>query len=101
MTYAQTYAFIYPMHYEWDKEKAKSNFKKHGVLFSDAVLVLEDDHALTIEDDEAEGETRFITLGEVSFSSVLVVIWTERVNDVIRIISARKATKHEKRMYQQ
>ncbi len=87
------------MRYEWDRTKAASNLRKHGIRFADAVTALEDDHALTIEDDSAQDERRFVTIGMNDALHLLVVIWTERVIDVIRIISARKATAHERKMY--
>ncbi len=87
------------MEFDWDKEKAKANVKKHGVRFSDATQVFEDDFALTIEDDSSEREQRWVTLG-LTDEGCLVVVWTERFNDVTRIISARKATTHEKKIYQ-
>jgi len=87
------------VHYEWDKTKAKSNALKHGIRFVDAVTALEDDSALTIEDDSAEGEQRFVTIGMNDTLYLLVVSWTERIGNVIRIISARKATAHERKTY--
>ncbi len=87
------------MHYEWDKTKAASNTQKHGIRFADAVTALEDDSALTVEDDSAEGERRFVTIGMNDTLRMLVVIWTERRIDTIRIISARKATAHERKAY--
>jgi len=87
------------MRYEWDKAKAASNLRKHGIRFADAVTTLEDDYALTVEDDSAEGEMRFVTIGMNDALHLLVVVWTERVCDLIRIISARKATAHERKTY--
>lgn len=87
------------MSYEWDPNKAKSNFKKHGVKFADAVGVFEDENAITI-DDENEKEDRYVTIGMDFLSRILVVVYTFR-DIVIRIISARKATKREKRMYEE
>lgn len=88
------------MHYEWDKAKAASNIRKHGIRFADAVIVLEDDAALTIEDDSAEDERRFVSIGMNDVLHMLVVAWTERSIDTIRIIPARKATAHERKMYE-
>lgn len=81
----------------WDQEKAASNLKKHGIVFSDAVGVLENENALTIEDEHPD-ENRFITLGMDAFGRILVVVYTYR-GDTIRIISARKATAREKKAY--
>lgn len=87
------------MKFEWDKKKAKANIKKHGVRFSDASQVFEDDFALTKEDDSSENEQRWVTLG-LTDEGCLVVVWTERTNAITRIISARNATAHEKKTYQ-
>jgi hypothetical protein len=85
--------------YEWDPNKAKSNFKKHGIKFADAVRVFEDENAITIEDDH-EKEDRFITIGMDFLSRILVVIYTFR-DIVIRIISARKATARERKIHEE
>lgn len=84
--------------YEWDERKARANLEKHGIDFADAVSVLEDELALTIPDPEA-AERRFITVGEDSIRRLLVVVFTER-GDRIRIISARAATKRERKQYE-
>ncbi|MBI1920245.1 MAG: BrnT family toxin [Geobacter sp.] len=88
------------MKFEWDSAKAASNRKKHGVDFADAVGVFEDGLAITIEDQDAEGERRFITIGMDFTLKILVVVYASRVADVIRIISARKATKTERQTYE-
>ncbi len=87
------------MSYEWDPDKAKSNYKKHRVKFSDAVGVFEDENAITIE-DEHESESRFITIGRDFLRRILVVVYTFR-GVIIRIISARKATTREKQEYKE
>ncbi|MDX8396842.1 MAG: BrnT family toxin [Mariprofundaceae bacterium] len=87
------------MIFQWDKGKAETNMKKHGVRFVDAVMVFDDDFSLTIEDDAAEGELIWLTLG-MTDEGCLVVVWTERIGDEVRIISARNATRHEKKYYQ-
>ena len=87
------------MDYQWDPNKAKSNLKKHGVRFADAVSVFEDDDAITIE-DEHESENRFITIGRDILLRILVVVYTFR-GRIIRIISARKATAHERKIYEE
>jgi len=88
------------MKYEWDPAKAASNRNKHGVDFADAVGVFEDELAITIEDQDAEAERRFITIGMDFTLKILVVVYASRVADVIRIISARKATKTERQTYE-
>jgi uncharacterized DUF497 family protein len=85
------------MNYEWDPNKAKSNYKKHGVRFADAVGVFEDENAITIQ-DEYEREDRYITIGMDFLRRILVVVYTFR-DIVIRIISARKATARERKVY--
>ena len=84
--------------FEWDPQKAQANRVKHGVAFSDAVTVFEDEQALTIEDDYPD-EQRFITIGLDAFGRTVVVVYTYRAG-AIRIISARKATPAERRYYQ-
>ncbi len=84
--------------FEWDPEKARSNLQKHGISFADAVSVLEDDLALTLQDDHQD-ELRYITLGRDLFGRILVVVYTYR-KDAIRIISARKATSNERRQFE-
>lgn len=88
------------MDYEWDKAKARSNRKKHGTSFADAVVVLEDEQAITVPDDNPN-EERFITIGMDAFGQVLVVVYTWRGEETIRIISARKATRAERRQYEE
>ena len=87
------------MNIVWDPDKASSNFKKHGIRFSDAESVLYDPFALTIEDEGAESEQRFVSLGIDCLSRILVVVYTYR-GEQIRLISARKAEKSEIRSYE-
>ena len=89
------------MNYEWSTDKATANLKKHGLDFADAVGVFEDEHAITIEDKDAEGEQVFITIGLDFFLRNLVVVYTYRRLDTIRVISARKATKKERKTYEE
>ena len=85
--------------FEWDDQKAASNFQKHGVPFDEAVSVFGDALALTFADtDHTEFEERSRTYGISSKERLLVVIHTERRSG-IRIISARKATRYEKSIY--
>jgi len=85
---------------EWHDAKAASNFKKHGVTFDEAATVLLDPLAITFADDHAS-EDRSITVGHSAAARVLVVVTTERANDRIRIISARRATPKERRDYEE
>ncbi len=88
------------MDYEWDPRKASANLRKHGVDFADAVLALEDENALTIEDRDAP-ECRFKTLGLGPFQRILYVVHAEYGADRIRIISARRANRRETKLYYQ
>jgi len=87
------------MNYQWDPRKAASNLEKHGVDLADAVGVFEDEWALTIKEEYVAGEQRFVTMGMDFLGRVLVVVYTYR-NDDIRLISARTATKRERRAYE-
>ncbi len=87
------------MRFQYDPAKAVANLKKHGVSFADAEGVLEDPLALTVQDPDSEGETRFITIGIGSAGDLLVVVYTER-NDKYRIISARRPTRKELKSYE-
>jgi hypothetical protein len=82
---------------EWDPEKATQNLKKHGVDFADAATVLNDELAVTIQ-DESEDEERWVTMGMDALGRVLVVTYAWRAEQP-RIISARKATRSERRQY--
>jgi uncharacterized DUF497 family protein len=85
--------------FEWDDQKAASNLQKHGVSFDEAVSVFADGLALTFADtDHFESEDRSRTYGMSNKGRLLVVVHTERLNNV-RIISARKATRYEKGIY--
>jgi uncharacterized DUF497 family protein len=83
---------------EWDAEKAARNLEKHRVDFADAATVLNDEFAVTIRDD-SEAEERFVTLGADALGRVLVVAYAWP-GDEPRIISARKATRSERREYE-
>lgn len=87
------------MDYLWDEAKRTANLAKHGVDFADAVGVLEDPAALTLEDGDACDEPRYVSLGMGFSGRVLLVVWTERLPDGIRIISARRASQAEARPY--
>ena len=93
--YNQGVAFV------WDPDKAKVNFRKHGVRFStEALAIFGDDFALTVSDDESDpAERRFITLGMGALGRVLVAVYCYRGDD-IRIISARPAEPHERKDYE-
>ncbi len=85
------------MKFEWDDAKRKSNIEKHGIDFIDAPMVFSG-YTLTIEDDRYDyGEKRFVTFGILD-GRIVVIVHTETKNS-IRIISIRKATKHEAKEY--
>ncbi|MDH3460427.1 MAG: BrnT family toxin [Burkholderiaceae bacterium] len=86
------------MEFEFDSAKARSNLRKHGVSFAHAEQALRDVWAVTIEDPDAEGEQRFITLGTDALGRVLVVVHTQR-DKRTRVISARKASRGESEQY--
>lgn len=87
--------------FEWDYQKAASNLLKHSVSFDEAVSVFADAQALTFADtDHFESEDRSRTYGISNKGRLLVVVHTERRNN-LRIISARKATRYEKNIYEQ
>ncbi len=89
--------------FEWDEDKNSSNIKKHSVSFEEAKTVFFDDFGRIIFDpDHSEHEDRFIILGASKRTNILVVVHCYRESDsVIRIISARRATKNEKRQYKE
>ena len=85
------------MKFDWDEAKRRFNIRKHGIDFLDVAKVFDGD-ILTIEDDRYEyGENRFITLGIIR-DHVIVIAHTE-TETLIRIISARKATRNEEKLY--
>ena len=87
------------MRLTFDPAKAASNLKKHGVSFADAEGVLSDPLAITIEDPYAAGERRYIAIGLGGAGELLVAVYAER-NDDYRLISARPATKKERKQYE-
>jgi uncharacterized protein len=87
--------------FEWDEAKAASNAAKHGVSFEEAASVFGDPLALTFDDpDHSTGEHRLLTFGLSNQERLLAVVHTER-SRAIRIISARRATRHERGIYEQ
>jgi uncharacterized DUF497 family protein len=87
--------------FEWDPDKAERNLDKHGVSFVEAATVLEDPLSMTFYDpDHSIDEDRFITVGLSRVGKLLVVAHTDR-EDRIRIISAREATRRERKYYEE
>lgn len=88
------------MHFSWDEKKAASNVIKHKVSFQEASTVFGDPLSITYEDPaHSIEEHRFLTFGESKLGRLLVVSHHDG-NDLIRIISARSATKHERKIYE-
>jgi len=88
--------------FEWDEAKAKSNERKHGVRFEDAMLVFADPYALVEQDRTEGGELRWQTLGLVGGIVLILVAHTvrnEQEDEIIRIISARRAVRKERKRY--
>ena len=86
--------------FEWDEEKAITNEKKHHVSFREGVTIFSDPGIATMDDpDHSQYEQRYLSLGYSSHGRLLVVCYTERGDD-IRLISCRKATRHERTMYE-
>jgi hypothetical protein len=87
--------------FEWDERKSDANLKRHGVTFREAATVLADPLSITISDsDHSVSEKRFIDIGLSYRERLLVVSYTER-GDRIRLISARRATRSERKQYEE
>jgi uncharacterized DUF497 family protein len=90
-----------PVSFQWDENKAKINLGKHGVSFEEATTVFGDPLSLTIPDPaHSQVENRLIVLGKSHQQKLLVVVHTER-GDSIRIISARRASRRERKCYEE
>lgn len=87
--------------FEWDSEKAKRNFRKHGVSFDEASSIFADAYSVTIDDPlHSAQEARLVTTGHSVKHRLLVVVHADRSNR-IRIISARMATRYERETYEE
>lgn len=90
--------------FEWDDNKAEANFRKHGIQFEEAALVFDDPLAVTEQDRIENGEQRWQTIGMVGGYLLLLVAHTLRFEDegieVVRIISARRVDRAERRRYE-
>lgn len=90
------------LRYEWDPAKARANEKKHGVSFAEAATVFEDPFARHLYDGEHSwDEERLIIMGYSVRQRILVVVYVERIEETMRLISARPALTHEKRTYEE
>jgi uncharacterized DUF497 family protein len=89
--------------FDWDDEKAESNYRKHGVSFDIAALVFDDPGFVMIPDRDVDGEERRHTIGLAGAVLLLLVVHTileENEEEIVRIISAREAVGHERRLYE-
>jgi uncharacterized protein len=89
------------LEFEWDRSKAEANHWKHGVGFEEAASAFADPLSVTIADpDHSVRETRYLLLGTSEYGRLLVVAHTER-GGLVRLVSARPATRHERRDYEE
>jgi len=89
------------LQFEWDEKKANINRRKHGITFEEASTAFGDELSITIDDPiHSDDEDRLILIGQSKLLRTLIVVHVER-RDVIRIISARKATKKEQKFYEE
>jgi uncharacterized DUF497 family protein len=85
----------------WDPAKAKANLVAHGIGFAEAATVLDDERAITREDEDSVSEQRFVTLGLSGAGNLLVVVYSWRGPTIIRLISAWKANTRQRKRYAQ
>lgn len=89
------------MDFEWDEIKARANEKKHGISFLEATEVFDDDHSSCVHDpDHSYDEERYLLFGVSTKGNFLVVSYIER-SGIIRLISARRMTRQERKAYEQ
>jgi hypothetical protein len=89
------------LQFEWDPRKASESLLKHGVSFHEAATVFDDPLAITYPDPDHSGdESRYLTFGNSADGRLLVVAHTER-GDTIRILSSRRATRNERKIYEE
>jgi len=90
------------LHFEWDQEKNRANLRKHRVSFETAAQAFRDPMRVTIPDREVDGEQRWHTIGLVNGVLMLLVVHTvNEEEEIVRIVSARKAIARERRMYEE
>jgi uncharacterized protein len=85
--------------FKWDEEKNRENVRKHGLDFADAIEVFGGPMLTNVDNREDYGETRFVSLGFLK-NFVVAVVYTEQDEDTVRIISARKALRHERERFE-
>jgi len=88
------------MRFEWDEDKNRANIQKHKIDFADVPAVFNDPMLVELDEREDYGEERWIGMGFLR-DIVVVVVFAQRRQDTIRIISARKVSKHERKRYEQ
>ena len=89
------------MKFEWDLSKSELNYRKHGVSFEEAATVFNDSLSVSFPDPgHSVGESRYVMIGISRFGKLLVIAHTDR-DEAVRIISAREATRKERRFYEQ
>ncbi len=88
------------MKFIWDEAKRKKNMEKHKIDFKDVINVFNNPYLSWIDDREDYGELREILIGDTG-QTIVVVVYIDKENKTIRIISARRATKHERKLYEQ
>lgn len=90
-----------PLRFAWDSRKAASNLRKHGVSFDEAATAFEDPLSITVPDpDHSQREERFILIGRTKRFHLVIVAHVER-GDIIRIVSARIASRQERMIYEE
>ncbi|MDQ2098315.1 MAG: BrnT family toxin [Tychonema bourrellyi B0820] len=88
------------MQFEWDEAKNLENIRKHEIDFADVPAMFDGEMLIELDDRFDYGEDRWFGIGFLG-SGIAVVVWTERQNNVIRIISARRANRHEQKRFEQ
>lgn len=88
------------MEFEWDEAKNLENIRKHEIDFADVPAMFDGEMLIELDDRFDYGENRWFGIGFLG-SGIAVVVWTERQNNVIRIISARRANRHEQKRFEQ
>jgi uncharacterized protein len=88
------------MQFEWDEVKNLENIRKHEINFADVPIMFDGEMLIELDDRFDYGEDRWFGIGFLGFG-IAVVVWTERRKEVIRIISARRANRHEQKRFEQ
>jgi uncharacterized DUF497 family protein len=88
------------MNITWDPNTAEINFKKHGIRFSEPEMALYDSFSMTLEEHIVANEQRYVTIGTDAVGRIVAVVYSYR-SDTIRLISARKETRRERKQYEE